>query len=102
MLINYTVGVDINFKDEDGWSALHHAAGEGHIKIVKWLVDSCEGIDVDVVALDNCTPLWFACYNNKRDVVEHLLLVGSDDTIRGNLSYFSHFALKNHLYCVIC
>ena len=74
--------VNVNAVDEDGWSALFHAAGEGHIKIVKFLLEECHGVTVDLLAPDKCTPLWIACYNNRRDVVEQLLLAGADETVK--------------------
>lgn len=75
-------GVDVDFLDGDGWSALFYAAGEGHLRLVQWLVEDW-GATVDLRAPDNCTPLWTACFNGKRDVVSYLLRVGADDTIVG-------------------
>ena len=75
-------GVDVDFLDGDGWSALFYAAGEGHLRLVQWLVEDW-GASVDLRAPDNCTPLWTACFNGKRDVVSYLLRVGADDTIVG-------------------
>lgn len=31
-------GVDVDYVDEDGWSGLHHAAGEGHLNVVEYLI----------------------------------------------------------------
>jgi hypothetical protein len=78
----YNLGVDVNYADEDGWSALFHAAGEGNIEIVKWLTE-LEGITIDISDQDNCTPLWIACYNGRRDVASVLLRLGADETIQG-------------------
>ena len=33
---------DTRFKDSDQWTALHHAAGEGHTKIVEFLIQECK------------------------------------------------------------
>jgi ankyrin repeat protein len=68
--------------DEDGWTCLHHAAGEGHSTIVEWL---CESTPVVIDAQDStkCTPLWCAAFNNRRDVVKTLLLSGADEQLKG-------------------
>lgn len=68
--------------DEDGWSCLHHAAGEGHLAIVEWL---CESTSVNVDAEDStkCTALWCAAFNDRREVVKRLLLSGADEQMKG-------------------
>ena len=45
------MGEDINSTDDDGWTALHHAAREGDIEVVKILLD--EGAKVDSVNINN-------------------------------------------------
>ena len=51
------IGEDINSTDDDGWTALHHAAREGYIEIVKFLLD--QGAKVDSVNFDSATnTLW--------------------------------------------
>ena len=75
-------GVDPKFTDEEKWTALHHAAGEGHTKIVEFLIFEC-GVEVDPEDEYNCTPLWVACCNDRRDVVKVLLLGGADTEIAG-------------------
>ena len=71
--------------DADGWTAVHHAAGEGHNKVVMWLASPGGDVraNVDVAAADGCTPLWVACHNGHRPVVELLLRLGADAELRG-------------------
>jgi hypothetical protein len=38
---------------------------------------------VDIPDCTGCTPLWVACFNNQRDVVNVLLRLGADTTIAG-------------------
>ena len=40
------MGIDVNHRDEDGASALFHAAVNGHVKIVKYLYDYGANLDV--------------------------------------------------------
>lgn len=77
----FEAGVDVDFVDDDGWSALFHACGEGHLHVVEWLTEDC-GANVELKDPDGCTPLWVASFNNRRNVVQHLLLIGADDTIK--------------------
>jgi hypothetical protein len=80
----YSEGIDIDFVDEDGCSALAHACGEGQLKICRFLVEECiPGPNIDLQAVDNCTPLWTACFNGHTDVVHFLLLVGADERFKG-------------------
>lgn len=81
----FSEGVDLNFVDEDGWNALHHACGEGHTNIVEWLLELEEATEevINLKAADNCTPLWIAAFNGRRDAVMALLMYGADETIKG-------------------
>jgi len=69
-------------RDGDGWTALHHAAGEGHLAIVEWLCDETP-LCIDCIDSCKCTPLWYAAFNNRRDAVKFLLLRGADEQIKG-------------------
>lgn len=65
----YLLGADVNYSDADGWSALFHACGEGHLKVVEWLIEECDA-SIDMQAPDGCTPMWIACFNGRRNVVQ--------------------------------
>ena len=75
-------GVDVDFADEDGWTALFHACGEGQIKVVKYLTDTCK-VGLDVQSDDGTTALWTAAFNGQTECVHHLLLCGADERIKG-------------------
>lgn len=75
-------GVDPSFKDSDQWTALHHAAGEGHTKIVEFLVQECK-VNLEEVDEYNCSALWVAACNDRRDAVKVLLVAGADTEIQG-------------------
>ena len=74
----FNQGVDVDFEDDDMWTALFHAAGEGHLHVVEWLVCECKAT-VDKRDGENCTPLWVAAFNGRRNVVQV-----SDATIVSN------------------
>ena len=72
----------VNSADEDGWTALHHACGEGALSVVEWLTESTPA-DINKLDTTNCTPLWVAAFNNRRDCVKHLLRLGANEAIKG-------------------
>ena len=75
-------GVDTTHTDDDMWTALHHAAGEGELKIVEFLILEAAAT-IDPVDEFGCTPLWVASCNDRRDVVKFLLMSGASTDIAG-------------------
>ena len=51
-------GADVNAKDENGWTALHYAAVNGHKEIAELLIDN--GAEVNAKDNSGYTPLYFA------------------------------------------
>ena len=78
----FNQGVDVDFGDEDGCTALIHASGEGEMKVVKFLTDEAN-VSIDVQSSDGTTALWTAAFNGQTEVVNHLLLCGADERIKG-------------------
>lgn len=74
--------VDINIQDRLGFTALHYAAQEYSIEIVKLLVDS--NAEIDIQDLQRNTPLFKAVFYSKGrgDVIEFLLDNGADANLR--------------------
>jgi len=72
-------GVDVNFEDAMGMSALHWACDRGHLDMARLLLD--RGAQVN--AEDECgtTPLHVACTCDHADIVELLLARGADPTM---------------------
>ncbi len=58
-----TVGCPINYRDREGWTALHHSAGYGHLEIVKYLISS--GADIYVKTRRGYTPYDIASWETK-------------------------------------
>lgn len=63
-------------RDANGWTALHHAAGQYSAGIAQHLVEA--GADVNARGNDGVTPLLLAVRAGQSDVVEHLLKNGAD------------------------
>ncbi len=73
-------GIDVNIKgDIFDASPLRVAAGEGHIEIVKYLLQS--GAELDV-SLAKRNPLFAAIYGGHKEVVEHLVNQGIDISVQ--------------------
>lgn len=71
-------GADINCQWEGGGTAIHDAILWDRSEMVRFLVDS--GADLNVKhGQYNATPLDFAAYNGKLDMVRFLLSRGADD-----------------------
>ena len=65
-------GIDINYSDQSGNTALKIASYNGHIGVVKALLkEGC--IDVNCKSNDGCTPLYAACRIGHVEVVRALL-----------------------------
>ncbi len=69
-------GVDVNIKDKEGWTALHQAAFNGHIKIAKYLIQKYA--DVNAKEVDGWTPLMLASVNGHTKLVKLLIEKGAD------------------------
>lgn len=70
--------------DNRGEAAVHLAAGNGHIGMLKVMIE--KGVDVnlteDVPAEAGITPLHIACIEGHADVVRLLMDAGADDTMK--------------------
>ena len=71
-----TAGTDVNTKDEDGRTALHLAAYNGHTEIAKLLL--ANNADVNVMDAVGQTPLNIAAGNGDTELVELLIAKGAD------------------------
>lgn len=90
-------GANINEQDEQGWTALHWAAGSGDAALVRLLLDH-HG-DVAAKGRDNRTPSMVARAAGRNEVVELLIkaekIAGVWKDPRENRPYCKGFYLKD-------
>jgi len=68
-------GVDVTTKDSKGNTSLHSAAQNGHLEVVKYLINNTD-IDIECYNQANNTPLHVAAWNDRKHVVKYLINQG--------------------------
>ena len=58
-------GADADFLGDDCRTALQHAAENGHLEVVKYLVENGANLETAYVSSMNMTALQYAAYNNQ-------------------------------------
>ncbi|KXS98198.1 hypothetical protein AC578_287 [Pseudocercospora eumusae] len=97
------VGVDVNFRDENGETALHIAARFGYEDCARALLDAKEGeqcINVEIgEKAYNWTPLFIACVNGHMNIVKLLIAAGAQiNKLDSSLwTPQEHAALRGHI-----
>ncbi|KAK2792751.1 Glycerophosphocholine phosphodiesterase [Onygenales sp. PD_12] len=95
-------GVDVNYQDEQGETALHVAARFGHDKCAKALLDGSQDQKADTELAENTyswTPLFIACVDGSLGVVELLIEAGADLERFDSSGWTAkeHAALRGHI-----
>ncbi|KAL4224939.1 Ankyrin repeat and sterile alpha motif domain-containing protein 1B [Mactra antiquata] len=75
-LTSFLKSVNVNYTDRNGYTALHHAAVNGHRDIVELLLKS--DAQPGIVDSQGCTPVHLAAWNGDAEVVMQLLTAGHD------------------------
>ncbi|KAJ5674591.1 uncharacterized protein N7477_004525 [Penicillium maclennaniae] len=100
-------GVDINYQDEQGETALHVAARFGHDECARIIL---EGSDVQKANTDlpenmySWTPLFIACVDGHLNVAQQLVAAGADVERFDSSGWTAkeHAALRGHLDIARC
>ncbi|XP_045124086.1 caspase-9-like isoform X2 [Portunus trituberculatus] len=70
------MGASVDFKNEDGWTALHIAAKHDAVAVAEALLDA--GADIEARSNSGRTPLALACNQKKLSMAKKLLERGAD------------------------
>ena len=84
------INADINTKDKDGWTALHHAVNNKNVNFVNVLLYN--DAKVDVADARGVTPLFIAVGNGSSNIIQILLNARADcgvQDLSGNTAF--HF-----------
>ncbi|KAF2417121.1 GDPD-domain-containing protein [Tothia fuscella] len=95
-------GVDINFQDDQGETALHVAARFGHKECAEALIEGSDTqkIDVDITEKTfSWTPLFIACVDGHLPIVELLITAGAELDRQDSSGWTAkeHAALRGHI-----
>ena len=74
-------GVNANARDDQGWTALMHAANKGYTLLVSPLLKA--RADPDVQAADGATALFMAAVHGHSEIIALLMNAGADFSIKG-------------------
>ncbi|KAF7715586.1 Glycerophosphoryl diester phosphodiesterase [Penicillium ucsense] len=105
LLVN--AGVDINYQDEQGETALHVAARFGHDECARILLEGSEDQKADTELAENTyawTPLFIACVDGSLSVAKLLVAAGADVERFDSSGWTAkeHAALRGHLAIARC
>ncbi|CAF9932971.1 MAG: Glycerophosphocholine phosphodiesterase [Alectoria fallacina] len=95
-------GVDLDYQDDQGETALHVAARFGHTECAKILLEERDGQKADMEVTENSfgwTPLFIACVDGHIDIVR-ILIAAKADLERLDTSGWTakeHAALRGHM-----
>ena len=78
-------GAGVNDRDRSGWSPLHHAAADGRVEIVRFLLE--HGSRADALDRGNETPLHAAAENGRPQAARLLLDAGANANARDSARY---------------
>ena len=100
-------GVDINYQDEQGETALHVAARFGHDECAQILLDGSHHQKADTELAENTyswTPLFIACVDASLGVAKQLIAAGADIERFDSSGWTAkeHAALRGHLDIARC
>ena len=74
-------GVDVNARDDKGWTALMYVVDKGYVLLVEPLLQA--KADPDVRAPDGATALFMAVAHGHSEIIPPLMKAGADPTIKG-------------------
>lgn len=85
-----------NGRGMTGRSALHFAARNGHLDVVRYLCEACDGVDCDHRAKSNVSPFQLSVWQNHFEVARYLV----EEKVIIMFSYGLFFA--SYAFCIKC
>lgn len=99
MLI-FLKGIDVNWGDEEGVTALQIASANGRDDIVEYLL--CHDAIIDKPNRFDWTPLMHAARNGHPSTVDVLLSYGANVHLKNGLGNYFKFKISNYIgFCYV-
>ena len=76
------LGANVDWQNNNGWTALHWCAYNNHSRILGLLIDA--GVDVNIQDNDGWTALHWCAFMNQPDIARMLIDAGADKTMPRN------------------
>ena len=76
------LGANLDWQNNDGWTALHWCAYNNHSRILGLLIDA--GVDVNIQDNDGWAALHWCAFMNQPDIARMLIDAGADKTMPRN------------------
>eukprot|EP01134_Creolimax_fragrantissima_P007166 CFRG7166T1 len=89
-------GINVASVNEHGNTALHTAAANGSIEIVKFLLEHCTVENINMGNESKNTPLHWAAINGHIEVVKALVEAGGDPDLKNESGHSSTFEALNN------
>ena len=93
-------GVDVNARDNQGWTALHYAASGGHSDLVVLLLDNIETASIATMDQDKQPPLCLAATNGHVEAVKILVKEAGPDVKLKDWSQWTPLSLAAQNGCL--
>jgi ankyrin repeat protein len=74
-----TLGANLDWLDESGWTALHWCSYSNNLEIAKMFIDA--GADLNIQDNHDMTPLHWCAYRNHPGIAKILLDAGADKIV---------------------
>ncbi|MEK1829568.1 ankyrin repeat domain-containing protein [Priestia megaterium] len=75
-------GIDVNTRDEGGYTMLHWATQEGHLEVIRFLIS--RGSSIHLEDEEGFTPLYIASGEGYIEIIEWLIKNGADIEVKSN------------------
>ena len=76
------IGANVDWQNNDGWTALHVCAYKNRPEILRMLIDA--GADVNIQDNDGWTALHVCAYKNRPEILRMLIDAGADLNMQDN------------------
>ena len=94
-ILSIQKNINVNYKDENGYTALHYACDEGNLKIVEIILDA--DCDTNIKNINKQTPLYLSAKRGYFDISKKLIESGAEINLEDSEKNSPlHYICKNN------